>query len=160
MTPHQARSSILAQQCWRRWEASRTRDRASHASTMTEHNQHAKANIDKQQNNSNSNNNNDNDRQTCSTAVRHTDHHHSNAQPNCYNSTGGWQALKRWLSDLTSPVLCCCFAFFLHTKQGAPKEGSCDFFVFAQIDSSYLDHLPSHELILFLPQKTPHSNSK
>ena len=37
MTPQQARSSILAQQCGRRWEASRTRDRAPHASTMTEH---------------------------------------------------------------------------------------------------------------------------
>ena len=45
-------------------------------------------------------------RQTCSTAVRHAGHHHFNAQPNYYNPTRGWQALKRYA--LTSRVLCCC----------------------------------------------------
>ena len=56
-----------------------------------------------------------------STAVRHTGHG-SNAQPNYYNPTRGWQALKRWLPALTSPMRCCCFDFFLHTRQGAPKQ--------------------------------------
>ena len=85
--------------------------------------QHAQENIDKQQNNSNSNNNNnDNETSPRSTAVRHTDHLRSNAQPNYYNPIRGWQALKRWLPALTSPVRCCCFDFFLHTKQGAPKQ--------------------------------------
>ena len=56
------------------------------------------------------------------TAVRHTGHHPSKAQPNCYHQTHGWQALKRWLPALTSPVRRCCFDLFLHTKQGAPKR--------------------------------------
>ena len=59
-TPQKARSSILAQPCWRRWEASRTRDRAPCLLDDRAH-QHAQAN--KQQNN-NSSNNNDNDRHT------------------------------------------------------------------------------------------------
>ena len=57
-----------------------------------------------------------------STAARHTSHHRSNAQPNYYNPSRGWQALKRWLPVLTSPMRCCCFDLFLHTKQGAPKQ--------------------------------------
>ena len=32
------------------------------------------------------------------------------------------QELKPWLQALTSPVRCCCYDFFLHTKQGAPKQ--------------------------------------
>ena len=61
LTPQKVRTSILAPQCWHRWEASRTRDRASCLSDDRTY-QHAQANIDEQQNNSNSNNNNDNDR--------------------------------------------------------------------------------------------------
>ena len=43
-------------------------------------------------------------------------------QPNYYNPTRGWQALKRWLLALSSPVRCRCFVLFLHAKQGAPKQ--------------------------------------
>ena len=59
LTPQLARSSILAQQCWRRWEASRTRDRAPCLLDDRAH-QHAQANTAKQ-NNSNKDNNNDHD---------------------------------------------------------------------------------------------------
>ena len=89
-----------------------------HASWMTEHAQANKTTKQQQQQQQ------QRQRHTShsSTAVRHTDHHRSNAQPNYYNPTRGWQALKRWLPALTSPVRCCCFDFFLHTKQGAPKQ--------------------------------------
>ena len=61
-----------------------------------------------------------------STAVRYTGHHRSNAQPNYYNPTRGWQALKRWLPALTSPVRCCSFKFSLHTSKvhRSKKESS------------------------------------
>ena len=52
LNPQQARSSIIAQQRWRRWAASRTRDRAPCLYDDRAH-QHAQANIDQQQSNSN-----------------------------------------------------------------------------------------------------------
>ena len=60
LNSEQARSSIIAQQCWRRWAASRTGDRAP--CLYDDRAQHAQASIDKHQNNSNSSNNNDHSR--------------------------------------------------------------------------------------------------
>ena len=63
LNPEQARSSIIAQQCWRRWAASRTGDRAPCLYDDRAH-QHAQASIDRhKQKQNNSNNNNGNDKQ-------------------------------------------------------------------------------------------------
>ena len=107
--------------------------------------QHAQANIDKQQNNSNSNNNIDNDR------------HHIAVQqygtqativltPNPTTSTqlaGGKRSNDGYLDQPGALLLFCVFS---RTKQGAPKrKGVVIFFAFEQIDSSFLNYLPTYE---------------
>ena len=100
-----------------------------HASWMAEHTNMRKKIQTKNKTTATATRNNDT-RQTLhsSTALRHTGHHRSYAQPNYYNRTRGWQALNRGLPALTSPVRCCCFDFFSHTKQGAPKQKGVMFF--------------------------------
>ena len=83
MNPEQARSSIIAQQCWRRWAAFRAGDRSPCLHDDRAH-QHEQANIDRHKQKQNKQQQQRRQRQAAHSSgavIRHPDHHHPNAQP-------------------------------------------------------------------------------
>ena len=81
LNPEQARSSIIAQQFWRRWAASPTGDRAPCLYDDRAH-QHAQANIDTRKNKQQQQQRQRQTAHNSGAVVRHPDHNHPNAQPN------------------------------------------------------------------------------
>ena len=83
LNPEQARSSIIAQQCWRRWAAFRAGDRSPCLHDDRAH-QHEQANIDRHKQKQNKQQQQRRQRQAAHSSgavIRHPDHHHPNAQP-------------------------------------------------------------------------------